>query len=526
MKLMKILLVEGRKSDFVGKYSDKFDRREMSKIIRFSEALMKNHKFLNFLGQVLTPETMTDDNLNTIEGLLTRFERIKSNLDENNIDNINSVDELKQIIDSYDNRTRRKTDSRNDAHDIYEDEDVVVVSPLTHKSSCYYGAGTKWCTTTMNDDKYFKKYTDDGRLFYVISKTKSNKDNTYKIAIQKGFDGKNTYWNVKDEKITAEQTRIPEERLTKILDAVDSYLRRNFAKEIQIYQDEERKKEYLRQQKKQRMEELRARQNELRETNAWADNGLLDIATAVYNVITDDYEELIEEYNIVDPYSLFRIFDHQFGTDPETGAEFMVLDEDELREEAFRYFKDLFDDIGILEAIDRDFAMQHIDEDALRTYATELYTDYYMNEDASYILDPEDLQYDEYDQKKMDEIKREIRGLVSIVKDPDVDDETRENASMKIIDLESDLEDLEENAEYVLTDEQLDSLVSDRVEDIINRPYDFIDEIGGNIEDFLDEDELIQDIINADGYGFLASYDGAENETEVNGVNYYVFRVN
>jgi hypothetical protein len=48
--------------------------------------------------------------------------------------------------------------------------------------------------------------------------------------------------------------------------------------------------------------------------------------------------------------------------------------------------------------------------------------------------------------------------------------------------------------------------------------------IYGMINDF---DEFVEDAVSADGYGhFLSPYDGEENEIEVNGRTYFVYRMN
>ena len=55
------------------------------------------------------------------------------------------------------------------ADEVYSDNNVTIVTPLNHSASCYYGAGTKWCTATMNSDSHFNKYNTEGKLFYIIN---------------------------------------------------------------------------------------------------------------------------------------------------------------------------------------------------------------------------------------------------------------------------------------------------------------------------------------------------------------------
>ena len=52
---------------------------------------------------------------------------------------------------------------------IYEDNNFLLVVPLTHTASCKYGANTKWCTSS-SDETMFKKHNKMGSLAYLIIK--------------------------------------------------------------------------------------------------------------------------------------------------------------------------------------------------------------------------------------------------------------------------------------------------------------------------------------------------------------------
>jgi hypothetical protein len=53
---------------------------------------------------------------------------------------------------------------------IYEDDEWLLVKPLTYFSSKKYGSNTKWCTTSDDDPEYFKRYSREGVLIYIINK--------------------------------------------------------------------------------------------------------------------------------------------------------------------------------------------------------------------------------------------------------------------------------------------------------------------------------------------------------------------
>ena len=60
----------------------------------------------------------------------------------------------------------------------FEDDNWIIVRPLSFKSSCKYGAGTKWCTTFSDEKQYFFKYFFESTLIYII-----NKKTGYKVAM-------------------------------------------------------------------------------------------------------------------------------------------------------------------------------------------------------------------------------------------------------------------------------------------------------------------------------------------------------
>jgi hypothetical protein len=101
--------------------------------------------------------------------------------------------------------------AKKDSVKIYEDENLLVVKPLTHQSSCYYGAGTKWCTTMAGTPSYFEKYSNEGSLYYIILKKVSRESKYAKIALllkpDVEFD-KGEFYNTKDHLLTDNEIEI------------------------------------------------------------------------------------------------------------------------------------------------------------------------------------------------------------------------------------------------------------------------------------------------------------------------------
>ena len=87
---------------------------------------------------------------------------------------------------------------------LLETEEFILLQPKTHKGSMKYGANTKWCTTTKNNESIFKNYTRDGFLAYLIDKTETKNENYRKVALylefaQGGLNESIKIYDVKDK---------------------------------------------------------------------------------------------------------------------------------------------------------------------------------------------------------------------------------------------------------------------------------------------------------------------------------------
>jgi hypothetical protein len=51
---------------------------------------------------------------------------------------------------------------------LFENEDYLLVAPLTRTASCKYGAGTKWCVTEKNNDSFERHYGVGTLAFLMI----------------------------------------------------------------------------------------------------------------------------------------------------------------------------------------------------------------------------------------------------------------------------------------------------------------------------------------------------------------------
>jgi len=92
-----------------------------------------------------------------------------------------SIPTLTTVIQIAKQVKEEKTFIREEHADVLiENDDYLLLRPITLKGSMKYGYDTKWCTTNQNGT-HFKSYTSRGYLFYLISKKERNK-NYNKIA--------------------------------------------------------------------------------------------------------------------------------------------------------------------------------------------------------------------------------------------------------------------------------------------------------------------------------------------------------
>ena len=125
---------------------------------------------------------------------------------------------LKTIEDLKKLKTMSKTDTekqiKSDVVKILDNSDFLIIQPKTYEANCYYGAGTKWCTTDEEEGpERFEQYTEYNPITFIIDKSKTQSDPLYKVALsyetyytdddkgKKFYTHESTVWNAEDELI-------------------------------------------------------------------------------------------------------------------------------------------------------------------------------------------------------------------------------------------------------------------------------------------------------------------------------------
>jgi hypothetical protein len=158
---------------------------------------LKNNTFKEMFDIVKDFEELSDKNLLENKDIYS----YESNQD--------IVDEIKFARD----KVTRSEVKKKETITLYEDDRWLVLQPLTSRSSNVYGKSTKWCVAAEdhNFKKYFKDYTENGTLVFLIDKSvkeKDTRDNRYsKVAFHqyKNKDNSLTLWDSKDKQLGVQE---------------------------------------------------------------------------------------------------------------------------------------------------------------------------------------------------------------------------------------------------------------------------------------------------------------------------------
>jgi hypothetical protein len=580
------LIQEGRVDDFKAKYSQKFGGENVNKIVSSVP-----QKYLDWVGKNLDVVNF-DEIFGKTAQALNKFEKISSNLPITDLTQYKSVGQLLNALSEYEGRQRRNVKKVEGGNVVYDDGRYFVVNPLTHESSCYYGKGTKWCTAAETDT-HFKKYNDDGKLFYILDRTLPTNDPFYKVALLRKFDGDKTYYDAKDETIK-DKWLYNTNKLKEILSSIDDYLNTEYAEQIKIFSDKEaakKEKEKIERLRIQRVlqgrrEEAQERrldnwwslddpacpdeglkahalldwlvsnndveaitnedrgeiariQNEIDRLQADYDNDeevrgdLLDEISELEDKL-DEYTSKIDVYNIVPTGEFYDTTEFEvIDSSNVESNKYAVGDEDEMKSSAYRYVDQLIDEIGY-RGFNEGFAKGYLDEDEVINYAEDLFDDDVRQNPESYI-DEEDRLLSRDQEEKIEQLRIKISQAESMIErfesemDGENDDDLQERIdemNERIEELNDEITEIEENPDGDYPEDKIEEAIENRMSDVRYDVMGFMEDFGLNWEDYIDKDEFIEGVIDADGYGHtLNGYDGNADEIKVGDKWYYVMRL-
>ena len=537
------VLSESRKDDFLRMFRDKFSDEQLKKVFTLSRQLAPNQKYLTFLGNVVPTENF-DESLSKAEKVVEKFIKYQQALETRDINQFKSLEEIITAINNHENKVRRTVKSVDGANIVYEDDRFTVVTPQTHKASCYYGAGTKWCTASMNGSSHFDNYNVEGKLFYILDKKAKSNDKYYKVALLQKYDGDKTFYDAPDNAFTSGWI-LGTPEYDEIQSAVDKYINTNYQREINIFKDKEAAKverERLRKvAERRRVAQLRIAADQRKEEDSWNLEGEPDqeglYANAVFEVMVDNYGVVVEDdgeeederegiYNLIpSQYSHYNLPTFEWVGNDDTGITFAVGTWDEVYEAAKEYQQNLWDDTGA-EGWSKSFIESHIDEQQVREYFYDMFDDDVSNNYESY-FDEDDLPLSDEQESQIAKLKEEAEELDEITRNEDdvYNEDEVELAEDRYNEIDSEITDIQSDPEGEPTVEQIEDVVNSRVDDAMYDIIQSMEEHMLSIDDYIDTDALFESAIDSDGVGnSLSSYDGDDNEVMINDTWYHVFR--
>lgn len=542
MNLSQVLL-ESRRDDFLRMFRDKFSDEQLKKVFTLSRQLAPNQKYLTFLGNVVPTENF-DESLSKAEKVVEKFIKYQQALETRDINQFKSLEEIITAINNHENKVRRTVKSVDGANIVYEDDRFTVVTPQTHKASCYYGAGTKWCTASMNGSSHFDNYNVEGKLFYILDKKAKSNDKYYKVALLQKYDGDKTFYDAPDKAFTSGWI-LGTPEYDEIQSAVDKYINTNYQREINIFKDKEAAKverERLRKvAERRRVAQLRIAADQRKEEDSWNLEGEPDqeglYANAVFEVMVDNYGVVVEDdgeeederegiYDLIpSQYSHYNLPTFEWVGNDETGITFAVGTWDEVYEAAKEYQQNLWDDTGA-EGWSKSFIESHIDEQQVREYFYDMFDDDVSNNYESY-FDEDDLPLSDEQESQIAKLKEEAEELDEITRNEDdvYNEDEVELAEDRYNEIDSEIIDIQSDPEGEPTVEQIEDVVNSRVDDAMYDIIQSMEEHMLSIDDYIDTDALFESAIDSDGVGnSLSSYDGDDNEVMIGDTWYHVFR--
>ena len=247
-------------------------------------------------------------------------------------------------------------------------------------------------------------------------------------------------------------------------------------------------------------------------------NRLRDEISEIDEKIDELREGKIDVYSIVpSSYSFYSATQFEvLGLDRSYG----VGNETEMDESAYEYVEGMFDDIGV-EGYRQSFLEDHIDVDSLVSYVEDWFEDDVRDSPESYFSD-DDYQLTEEQEERIEQLENEISKYEERLSEYEEDSPEYEQIQEHLEALQEELDGIEVDTEP--TEEMIDRVVQDKIEDIKYDPLSYINDMGLNLADFIDKEGLIKAVVEEDGYGVMSSYDGSVDEERIGGETYYIIR--
>ena len=138
-------------------------------------------KFGKWILGLYNKGQLKDEDFYKVPQYLTTFKDNLKKIQNKDIMSYKTLPDLAQAIQPYEGqkdvskKQQVKQLKSDEAEKVLDNSTWLIVHPKTHKADCYYGANTKWCTASKDDDTWFSNYNEKGPLFVLINKKNGKK---------------------------------------------------------------------------------------------------------------------------------------------------------------------------------------------------------------------------------------------------------------------------------------------------------------------------------------------------------------
>ena len=273
--------------------------------------------------------------------------------------------------------------------------------------------------------------------------------------------------------------------------------------------------------------------NELREQNAWdIENGEdISIRTEALYLTLDSNGVLA---NGEDKYFILPTGHGHYGSgqsftwlgENESDSEYVVYTGPEAEKAAQYYIQDMLDEMG-MEAFSKWVFENNIDYDYTDRWLKEYYEERIYDDPEGYeisrTLSSEQQRYVKISKEK-------IRKQQERLKNEQLTDEQKKEIEDYINELDVLIEDIEENPEGDYDDDEISRMAESYADDERDTILELLKDWGYDdkwiINNFVNIDGIVEDVLQADGYGILSSYDGDYDTEYFDGEDYITIRTN
>jgi hypothetical protein len=282
--------------------------------------------------------------------------------------------------------------------------------------------------------------------------------------------------------------------------------------------------------------------DELRKKDAWNIQNGKEISyqtEALYKYIDENgelgyYDDGVSEEEVVeDKYFIYPEKYHHYGGkmftwlgDDKHEAEYIVYNEDKIEEGAREAIQSRIDELGY-EAFSDWLWEDNLDNDYVRHYLREYVSESIYDDPENWGLEK---QLSDNQEKIIAVYKQKIEKLSQKLRSEDLDSETTKELNSEMEDIYTIIEDIKENPEGGYDEDDIESVIDTYVDDNQDNFVSFLRDQGfGNDEilNFADIEAIKDYIIRNDSWGdIIGSYDGGEEEYNINGHIYIVMRYN